>query len=405
MSFWIIACLMILVAVSVTVWPLLRPDRGEFGRTRRAATVRALYRDRLKELDDEVTGGQLAPDARQEVADELGTALLNDYRADAESAETAEIGSTAPAPRIALALALLVPVLSLGLYLTVGEPTADRVLGAEALLRLNPDTQSSEIALWQDKLSQRVKVRPRDAQSWYLLGRARLQLAQYQRAAEAFAMAHALHGMDASIDAYWLQARYLAAGGVVDVGTRGIAERLLKTTPNHPMVLEMLAIDAFRRGDFRRSVEFFNRALGASLDPTQHATLLAGLQGARVQLGNLQPSLDVAVSADGSPPAGATLFVIARPPGGGMPYAVVRRPAAQLPASVRLDDAVSMNPAQALSTASQVEVVVRLSRSGSPMAQPGDWEWRSATVDIPSLEAPLKLEARLSAPESAATSG
>jgi len=84
---------------------------------------------------------------------------------------------------------------------------------------------------------------------------------------------------------------------------------------------------------------------------------------------------------------------------------VVRRPAAQLPASVRLDDAVSMNPAQALSTASQVEVVVRLSRSGSPMAQPGDWEWRSATVDIPSLEAPLKLEARLSAPESAATSG
>jgi cytochrome c-type biogenesis protein CcmH len=88
-----------------------------------------------------------------------------------------------------------------------------------------------------------------------------------------------------------------------------------------------------------------------------------------------------------------------------MPYAVVRRPAAQLPASVRLDDAVSMNPAQELSKATQVEVVVRLSRSGSPMAQPGDWEWRSATVDLPGLEGPLKLEALLRAPEPAVTSG
>ena len=73
--------------------------------------------------------------------------------------------------------------------------------------------------------------------------------------------------------------------------------------------------------------------------------------------------------------------------------------------TLRLDDAVSMNPAQELSKATQVEVVVRLSRSGSPMAQPGDWEWRSATVDLPGLEGPLKLEALLRPPEPAGTSG
>ena len=49
----------------------------------------------------------------------------------------------------------------------------------------------------------------------------------------------------------------------------------------------------------------------------------------------------------------------------------------------------------------QVEVVVRLSRTGSAMAQPGDWEWRSAIVDIESLDAPLKLEALLRAPNPA----
>jgi cytochrome c-type biogenesis protein CcmH len=404
MSFWIIACLMMLVVVSLAVWPLVRAGRGERGRTRRAETVRALYRDRLTELDDEVARGHLAPDARDEVAEELGAALLNDYPDDRLRAGAAEVRDAA-SPRVALVVALLLPVLGLGLYLSVGEPGADRVIGAEALLGLNPETERDQIAMWQSRLSMRVQAKPADAQSWYLLGHAHLQLAGYQRAAEAFAMAHALHGVDPGIDVYWLQARYLASDGAIDATTRGIAERLLQSTPNQPMVLEMLAIDSFRSGEYRRSVEFFNRALAGNLNPAQRATLAQGLARARAQLGDMRPSLDVAVSADGLTPPGATLYVIARPPGGGMPYAVVRRPAAQLPASVRLDDAVSMNPAQELSKATQVEVVVRLSRSGSPMAQPGDWEWRSATVDLPGLEGPLKLEALLRAPEPAVTSG
>ena len=405
MTFWVIACFMILAAVVLTVWPLVQTDRHGGQRNRRSATVRALYRDRLRELDDEVAGGQLAADARQEVADELGAALLSDYSTDAEKPGTAQGAHRVPVPRLALALAVLVPALSLGVYVAVGEPSADRVIGAEALLSLDPETQSMEIAAWQSRLLDRVRMRPDDGQSWYLLGHTFLQRADYQRAAEAFATAHAQHGVDPSIDVYWVQARYLAAGGIVDAGTRRIAERLLQSAPNHPTVLEMFAIDAYRRSEFRQAVEFLNRALAGNLMPEQRATLSSGLQEARRRLGDLLPSLDVAVAADGSPPPGATLFVIARPPGGGMPYAVVRRPGAQLPAMVRLDDAVSMNPAQALSQASEVEVVVRLSRSGSAMAQPGDWEWRSATVNIPSLEAPLKLEARLRAPEVASSSG
>jgi hypothetical protein len=85
-----------------------------------------------------------------------------------------------------------------------------------------------------------------------------------------------------------------------------------------------------------------------------------------------------------------------------MPYAVVRRPAATLPVSIRLDDAVSMSPAQALSTAAEadgeVEVVVRLSLSGAPMSHPGDWEWQSPVIDLPGLDGPLELDVTLSPP-------
>ncbi|MFW6094734.1 MAG: c-type cytochrome biogenesis protein CcmI/CycH, partial [Pseudomonadota bacterium] len=90
-----------------------------------------------------------------------------------------------------------------------------------------------------------------------------------------------------------------------------------------------------------------------------------------------------------------TGFVIARPPGGGMPYAVVRRPAGALPLEVRLDDDASMTRERSLSDAQEVEVVVRLSRSGRPTASPGDWEWRSDVLEPAGRGEPVRLEARL----------
>ena len=65
-----------------------------------------------------------------------------------------------------------------------------------------------------------------------------------------------------------------------------------------------------------------------------------------------------------------------------MPFAVVRRGAEPLPEAVRLDDAVSMNPALPLSAAGEIEVVVRISLTGAAVRHPGDWEWRSAPLSV-----------------------
>ena len=171
------------------------------------------------------------------------------------------------------------------------------------------------------------------------------------------------------------------------------------------MVLEMLALEAFRQEDYRGAVGYLNRALMNDLGEARTAALLAGLAQARSRLGELRPSVEVEISAADGAPNDATLFVIARPPGGGMPYAVVRRPAALLPLSVRLDDTVSMNPALLLSQAGPVEIVVRLSRSGAPAASPGDWEWRSDTLALAEADTPVKLVARLAPPAAPAKTG
>jgi cytochrome c-type biogenesis protein CcmH len=97
-------------------------------------------------------------------------------------------------------------------------------------------------------------------------------------------------------------------------------------------------------------------------------------------------------------PQTATIFVIARPPGGGMPYAVVKRPALMVPFTVTVDDLVSMSEQRKLSMADEFEVVVRLSKSGTAMAEDGDWQWLSDTMDLSAVQS-TKITANLSPPK------
>ncbi len=69
------------------------------------------------------------------------------------------------------------------------------------------------------------------------------------------------------------------------------------------------------------------------------------------------------------------LFVYAKATSGPpMPLAVVRKRAADLPLTVRLDDSMAMMPQLRLSAFPKVTVGARISKSGRPMASPGDLE-------------------------------
>jgi cytochrome c-type biogenesis protein CcmH len=427
---WVIAALLLLLAGAVAAWAWMRPPPAlSAARAEPEAIVRALYRDRVAELDLEVAAGRLDPEMRREVESELGIALLDDHRIfeqasglNAPAADRAATGdatgtshlaalsagsSTAVAAasgvedrsrRTGWLLALLLPLAGLGVYAVIGEPTAASVAGAAVVLRLDPETDRAALLDWRERLSRRTTLEPDDAQSWYLLGSIGLTLGEYDAAAEAFATASNITGPDPVIDVYWLQARYLANEGEFDDRTRAIGDRILARNPSHPLVLELYAIDAYRRGAFRDAVTFINRALSNDLEEARTNALLAGLDAARARLEPLLPRIDVAVDAPPDAPRGATLFVIARPPGGGMPFAVVRRPASQMPTAVVLDDTVSMNPDLPLSRAGAFEVVVRLSLSGTPGAHPGDWEWRSEPLDPAALSAPVPLSVMLAPP-------
>ena len=399
--FWVLAALLGLAGAGFTALPFFRSGRGG---VERDATLRELYRQRLDELDHETRSGVLEVGERPAMEAELGRALLDEF--GDESLASDRRGSTEFATSAAkesqgwawLTAGFAAPLAAIALYFSLGEPDAVMLADASKVMHLNAAEDRIELDRWRALLGDRVQQRPGDAGSWFLLGRIYLIDEDFAAAAAAFERAHALTGEDPGIDLHWLQARYLAAGGRLDERAAAIAERILAQTPDQPMVLELLGLEAFRRADYREAVALFNRALSNPLDALPRRVLMTGFAEARARLGDLRPAIDVSVTAKAPPPDGATLFVIARPPGGGMPYAVLRRPASQLPDTFRLDDAVSMNPAMPLSMAEQIEVVVRVSRAGTATAHPGDWQWRSEPLAVADAEAPIALQSEIEPP-------
>lgn len=88
---------------------------------------------------------------------------------------------------------------------------------------------------------------------------------------------------------------------------------------------------------------------------------------------------------------GDTLFVYARaeqgPP---MPLAVAKMDATALPAAVTLTDAMGMTPQLKLSSVPRVFVGARISKSGQAIAQPGDLEGDAGVVDV-NTHTPVKI--------------
>lgn len=383
------AALLCLLTVAVALAPR---------RSRNApASARALYEARLAELEADRGAGTISADEFAALSDELGASVLADLEREATEADSLPTADGRGMSTWLLVIALALPVLGAGTYLAVGEPDALWLADSADVLTLDAGSQRSRIRELADALTQRTVDHPDDHQSWYLLGHAHLKLDRFAAAASAFEAVSAITGPDQRVDTYWLQSRFLAADGNLDETSLTIARRLLANAPNDSLTLEILALSAFRQSDYASAASYLQRALAGDLLPSRRASLERSLARARSELGELTPRIDVAITLTETPPAGSALFVLARPVGQRMPLAVVRQPATTGSVSVRLDDTNAMNPAATLSSVPEVEVIVRVSRSGLAAPDDGDWRWQSSPLPV-GEQAVHRLEAIVSPP-------
>lgn len=382
------------------------PKAGRQSLGQAEASSRAWYEERLRAVEQET----LDEEDKTQLAEELAAVLLAEYP-DAKGkvvgkndeipparsgspngsskpdaiAERLPRGSQQAATTLFLCGALLVAA-ALGVYAQLGSYGASKIQGAQAILSLSAEDDAAELQSWQMVLNAWLADRPDDAPSWYLLGHAHLKLGDFGQAERAFAQAHAFAKSDVLVKLYWLQARYLRQQGVLDAVSKQLAQEILAANPNNQQVLEMLAVAAIGEGDAATAITMLNRTLNTLQQPDRVRATVDAIKALRMSDGlpgsafTVQVEVSIAEGLRANPDD--TVFVVARPVGGGMPYAVVRRPSWSLPFTVVLDDLVSMSPDRPMSQAETVEILVRLSASGTAEAASGDWRWLSEPISL-----------------------
>ena len=165
-------------------------------------------------------------------------------------------------------------------------------------------------------------------------------------------------------------------------------QRALKRAPYHQRARFYLGIALRQQGKAAEAAQTWEPLL-AALGPDEGATLRSEVDAARRDAGlpplpapepaepganalTVTVALDPAFAARVRLRGDATVFVIARQPDGPpMPIAVEKHTVAELPLKIVLDDADGPMPTAKLSSLHDVEVVARISESGTPMRQPG----------------------------------
>ncbi len=279
---------------------------------------------------------------------------------------------------IAGCVAVIVAI-SLGLYAFQGRPGLPSGAGSD---------EAPDIEAMVSSLATRLENDPDDLNGWKMLGRSYMTLQNFAAAVDAYERAVEIEESQVAQTLVDLGAALLARDNTGIQGrTSALFESALALDPNNPNALFYGGIAALNRGDTDLAASRWEILLG--LNPPEE---IRGILEQRVAEWRGQPlpaaqapqaaqpgpvvSVDITVAAaiSGSLPADASVFIIARDPAQpSPPIAVTRRQLSELPAVVTLGDSESMIPGRNLSGFAEFEVIARVSVSGQPIAQSGDW--------------------------------
>lgn len=394
MTLWLSLLALALGAMGFVLYPLRRRALDD-GDALRLSSNLATFEERRAELAEDLADGRLDAASHRALLAELDRALL----ADVGTATPTGVKMAArPARRVLWASAVLMPLLALLFYAPWGlsfGAAEDLAFKAElevfdaAQAALGEDPTAPEIAglrLRLEGLERRLRsLDAKEPDGWFLVGQRAMDLGAFAQAATAFEEVEKLTGGALVALVYRAQALYLANDRRLDPTARALVDRVLATVPDQPVMLELLAMDAFSQARYREAAETFGRVLAAGVTNPARRQFLEDAQRRAAELGGL----DLAALGEAAPagpgiavdltvapawlenlPAQAQLFILARPPGGRMPLAVERHnPATQL--SVRLGPEDAMSPAMSIVGQEAVEVVARLSMDGSPAGGDG----------------------------------
>lgn len=377
------------MALSILITPILRTQSiGNYDVVDQTQQNIEIAREKKAQLDRQLEQTELNQDEYDIALRDLQAALAFDLKPDDK------IAAARSGRWLVWVIAVLVPICSVSLYLRLGEY---RVIENPILATVPHNTaqkQNMSIETMLERVRQRLRDNPDDAQGWFILGRTLKTMQQLDQAIIAFQRTLDLVGDEPDVmftlaDALATQNNGLMAGEPTRLVNRG-----LKVAPDNPTGLWLAGLAAEQRKAYKLAHQYWRRMLPQLVEDNESSAeiyrLLAILQQKDPTITAVVPPLttninftvDLAVDLRNQVASTDTVFVYAKATQGPlMPLAVKKLIVADLPAIINLNDGDAMMPRMTLSSFDAVIIGARISKTGNPVAQPGDLYVETDAID------------------------
>lgn len=185
-------------------------------------------------------------------------------------------------PLLIIGLAVAVPLAAVLGYQKLGTPTAATQpvmpmppMQAGAMPAGHPSkAMNMDLGQLADKLAEKLKATPDNAEGWALLARTYVEIKRYKDALPAFEKASAMLPKDPHLLADYADALAMSNGGF-DKKSEDLVDQALVLDPNHVKALMLKATITFNRKDYPKAIENWEKLLkipGLDAERTKEAT-------------------------------------------------------------------------------------------------------------------------------------
>ena len=413
--FWALLLVMLLVAVVILIYPLLRVRRSTAIAYKDSNL--GLYDDKVAELEADLAEGRIDHEQYQQARQEIDRELLADVPTESRENASLHYGATLKRqPGLAVMISVFLPTLALLVYMKLGMHASTEMQDphVQAQGAVQQANQAGSVEAMTAALAQRIKQQGGNLEEWTMLARAHKHLGQYVQASEAYAQVLKMNP-SAQVMIERSEVIALANNQRFTPEARDLVMRALQMEPDNPNVLWFAGVAEYQAGNYRNSIDHLSqlseqarqdaqveRSLRMYIDKAREALVAAGEQvpttdeimGATSTTvavadggsgASLQVSIDVANDVRSRFKAGDAVFVYAKAAAGPkMPLAVQRLTLDQLPTTVTLDDSMAMVEGMNMSSFGSVIVSARVTDTGSAIAKTGDYIGQFKVDDVTS---------------------
>ena len=314
-TFWILTILMLLAAIGLLVYPILR--------VRKTSTVAYkesnvnINDEKIKELDLDLKEGRIDQLFYKAAREELDRELLIDV--PAESRETAALHYTGTAkryPALALMITIFVPALVLLLYLQLGMHSASDEAFIASQKRppavSGSAKQAPSISMEQltQQLAARIEKNGGTAQDWTMLARAHKYLGQYPLAEKSFVVALQHDENNAQLMLELAEVMAMNNNRQFNAASRELVLKAYTLEPNNANVLWFTGVAEYQSGNYQLAIDRLTALLSmAPGEENVKKSALAMITDSRQKLiaaGEEMPELEALLGVTTMSDAGAS---------------------------------------------------------------------------------------------------